>query len=86
LRTSTTELEEAIARILSPYLGQTMARASVRAHYQRLGLVGSRLDDDQVSTLVQKIHAGLNVFVGREKSARIVEDLMKTLPTLRPRP
>jgi hypothetical protein len=86
LGTSTTELEEAIARILSPYLGETMARASVRGHCQRLGLLGSHLGDDQVSTLIQKIHAGLNVFVGRERSARIVEELMEVAKKLRQQP
>ena len=79
---STTDLEETIGRILSPYLGETMARASVRAHCQKLGLLGSELDDEQIGTLVGKLHSGLNVFVGREKSGRIVEEMMKAIETL----
>jgi hypothetical protein len=86
LGTSTTDLEETVVRILSPYLGATMARASVRAHYQRLGPLGSHLDDDQVDTLIHKIHAGLNIFVGHERSARILEELREAVPTLRQQP
>ena len=70
---------EAITVAIAPYLGQGMARSAVMAHVQKLGFDGTHLAPDQVETLMAKIGAGLNIFVGREKSAAILAEVRQVL-------
>lgn len=70
---------EAITVAIAPYLGQSMARSAVLAHAQKLGFDGDRLTPDQIETLMAKIGAGLNIFVGREKSAAILAEVRQVL-------
>jgi hypothetical protein len=67
-----------IARVLSPYVGATMAEASARAHCQKLG-IGPTLEKDQLDALIAKLGSGLTVFVGRQKSQSVVEEMRKAL-------
>ena len=74
--------EAAFARIvavLSPYLGATMAEASIRAHGQKLGIEGPTLSAPQLEALLAKLRGGLAVFVGREQTAVIVEKIRSSL-------
>jgi reverse gyrase len=74
----TFEREAVCAKIVenvTPYLGQTMARASVQTHLQKLGIDGQDVTIDQIEALVNKIGMGLVIFVGRDKSAQIVREL-----------
>ena len=72
-------LEGTIGQVVAPYIGETMARAAVRAHYEGLGIVGPEANGEQVDALIGKIRGGLNVFVGQEKSLKIVEEIMKAI-------
>jgi reverse gyrase len=72
------DCEAVCARIVedvTPYLGQTMAQASVLTHRQKLGINEQDVTLDQVEALVNKIGMGLIIFVGRDKSAQIVREL-----------
>ncbi len=76
------ECEAVCAKIVegvTPYLGQTMARASVSTHRQKLGIDGQHMTVDQLEALVNKIGTGLIIFVGRDKSAQIVRELQSTV-------
>jgi hypothetical protein len=68
-----------LARVLSPYVGATMAEASARAHCQKLGLHGPTLGSEQIEALIAKLGSGLTVFVGRQKSLAVVEEMRKAL-------
>jgi hypothetical protein len=70
-----------IVTVLSPYLGATMAEASIRAHGQKLGIEGPTLSASQLEALLAKLRGGLAVFVGREKTAAIVEKIRESLGT-----
>ncbi|HLA77827.1 MAG TPA: hypothetical protein VJU18_09645 [Vicinamibacteria bacterium] len=70
---------EAIIEVIAPYLGQGMARSAVTAHAQNLGFDGAHLRADQIEILMTKIGAGLNIFVGREKSATILAEVKQVL-------
>jgi hypothetical protein len=77
----TEEVLAELARVLSPYVGATMAEASARAHCQKLGLAGPTLDKEQIEALITKLGSGLTVFVGRQKSQAVVEEMRTALDT-----
>ena len=65
--------------MVAPYLGENMARAAVRGHYKTVGISGDEVGATQIEALVGKIQSGLNVFVGQDKSAKIVGEIMKAI-------
>jgi len=70
---------EALTLTLTPYIGATMARSAVRAQCERLGLDGAVVSGTQAEGLIAKVGNGLNVFLGREKAAVVVEEMRRTL-------
>ncbi len=70
---------EAIIDVIAPYLGPGMARSAVTAHAQKLGFDEAQVTADQVEILLTKIGAGLNIFVGREKSATILARVKRVI-------
>ena len=68
-----------IVKVLSPYLGATMAEASTRTHCEKLGIVGQAMSTEQTDALIGKLASGLAVFVGREKAAGVVQEIRKAL-------
>jgi hypothetical protein len=78
---STEDVVEALVHVLSPYVGETMARASARAQMQKLRLDAAELDAGgaQARALVEKLGQGLNVFVGRARAAAAVEAMKQSL-------
>jgi hypothetical protein len=72
-----------IVRVVSPYVGETMARSSAAAHCQKLG-IGKDIGADQLEALVGRLGSGLNIFLGREKSSRVVEEMRQALRAANP--
>ncbi len=70
---------DAIARVLAPYLGENMARAAVRGHAERLGLRGSHPAGADLERLLDALGPGLGVFVGRDKTQRILDEVRSAL-------
>lgn len=68
-----------IVRVLSPYLGATMAEASARTHCEKLGITGKEMSAEQTDALISKLGTGLAVFVGREKSKAIVQEIRRAV-------
>ena len=66
-------------RVLTPSLGEHMARAAVRAHIDRLGLSSEQLADADIERLLEGLSKGLVVFVGRQVSQRVVAELRAAL-------
>jgi hypothetical protein len=75
---TTEEALQTIVRVVSPYVGDTMARSAAAAHCQKLG-IGKDLAPDQLEALIGRFGSGLNIFLGREKSSRVVEELRQAL-------
>jgi hypothetical protein len=76
---ATQGLAELIVRVLSPYLGPNMARAIARGQCDKLGLVGASVSDAQAASLTSALRPGLNVFVGRDHTDRILQELSTAL-------
>jgi hypothetical protein len=70
---------QALTETLTPYIGATMARSALRAQCERLGLDGDVVSGAQAEGLIVKVGNGLNVFLGREKAALVVEEMRRTL-------
>jgi hypothetical protein len=68
-----------VVAAISPYVGATMAGASVRGFCTRLGLDGPALDRAQVTRLLDALAPGLDVYVGKEKAAIVVREIWAAL-------
>ena len=73
------EAVEAVVKVMSPYIGSTMARSATEAHCQKLGIAGSAVTSEQVDALLGKLGSGLNIFLGRDKSASVVAEARQAL-------
>ena len=62
-----------LVRILGPFIGQAMARASVDGQWDKLNL-GAEAEDDGVEQLLAALAPGLNVFVGRKKGEALMAE------------
>jgi hypothetical protein len=76
---STSDVVRIVVRVVGPYLGETMARSAAEAHCLKLGVNGERIEAAQAEALIAKVGSGLNVFIGREKSASVVSELRQAL-------
>jgi hypothetical protein len=79
----TADALQAITRALTPYVGETMARSATLAHCRRLGIGGTSVQASEVEALLQVLSNGLNVFVGRARSAEAVRSAWEALAALR---
>lgn len=71
-----------LVRALSPYVGATMAGASVRGLCARLVSDGAYLGRAQVQTLIDSLTPGLHVFVGKEKTQVVVREIWSEIDAL----
>jgi len=77
----TSEAVAIMVRGLAPYIGETMARSAAQAQCQKLGVEGGSLNPEQLETLLGKLGSGLNIFLGRDKSALVMNDVRRALAT-----
>jgi hypothetical protein len=76
---TTSVVLETIQRIVSPVLGENMARSAAQAHCRGLGVNGDHMSADQVAQLIDRMGKGLNVFIGREKAGALISELHRAL-------
>jgi hypothetical protein len=80
---TTSETVDAVVKVLAPYIGDTMARSATEAHCQKLGIAAaSPVRPDQLEALLGKLGGGLNIFLGREKSASVIGEVRLALTAL----
>lgn len=73
-----------IVWVVGPYIGETMARSATEAHCQKLGIGTGTISPEQLEALLAKLAGGLNIFLGREKSAAVIADVRRALANLEP--
>jgi hypothetical protein len=76
---------QVVVTVVAPYIGDTMARSATEAHCQKLGLTGPHLSPEQIEALLGKLGGGLNIFLGREKSAAVIGEVRSALARLESR-
>jgi hypothetical protein len=73
---NSTSVLQTITEEISPYLGLTMARSSVDLHCRTLKIERSGMvTGNEVEALLQKLAMGLNIFIGKEKTASVIESI-----------
>lgn len=72
----------AIVRVLGPYVGSTMAKASALGTCEKLGFRSDRIDRAHLPQIVEALAPGLGVFVGRDKAKGVVDTLNAELSNL----
>src|SRR4029450_1124081 len=65
-RRRTQDVLDAIYLVLSPYVGNLMARSAAVAHCRDLGISGAVIGREEVDALLERLGLGLVIFVGRE--------------------
>ncbi len=75
----TSEVVPVMVKVIAPYIGDTMARSAADAHCQRLGIAEGSLAPEQVEALLAKLGAGLNIFLGKDKSATVIAEVRAAL-------
>jgi len=75
----TARATEVMVRVMTPYIGGTMARSATEAHCQKLGISAGHISPEQVEALLAKLAGGLNIFLGREKSKSVIEEVRSAL-------
>jgi len=68
-----------MAKVLGPYIGDTMARSATEAHCQKLGITADTVSHEQLEALLGKLGGGLNIFLGRDKSASVIAEARRAL-------
>jgi len=65
----------AVAEAITPYIGQMMARSSIEMHCKRIGITGRTIDRLQLDELLRRLALGLNIFIGRDKTASVIDQI-----------
>lgn len=68
------ELEAVLVAAIKPFVGETMASASVKSFSKKLGLAGNIAVPDR-ARLIDAVGLGLNVFIGKAKTAEVLTNL-----------
>jgi hypothetical protein len=76
----TSEAVQVMVRVMTPYIGDTMARSATEAHCRKLGIpMGSPMSSEQLELLLTKLAGGLNIFLGRDKAAAVIAEIRSAL-------
>jgi hypothetical protein len=81
-RRNTSEVLDAISRVLEPYIGRLMARTAPTAHFNDLGIRSAVIEGPQIEALVEKLGLALIIFLGKDKAATVVGDMRKAVGAL----
>lgn len=74
-----------VVDVLHPYIGETMARSSARAHCAKLGIPpDGTMTLEQAEAIVVRLAAALKVFLPKEKCVMVVARLRRALSLVPP--
>ena len=73
----------AIADAIAPYIGKTMAQSSIDIHSKKVGITNGTIDAGQIDELLRRLALGLNIFIGRDKTTALVDEIRSGMERLR---
>jgi hypothetical protein len=73
------ETTGSLVAVLAPFLGENMAGAAVQAQLQKVASGPGPLATPEVEALVEKLGRGLVVFLGRAKTAAVVDAMRSSV-------
>ena len=76
------DLANSIYQVINPLVGDTMARASIKAHCKKNGIDVTAIKPQDLPVLATGLGLGLACFIGRERSqniSQIILDLAKKI-------
>ena len=59
---------------MAPYIGKTMAQSSIAMHSKKVG-IDQTIDPSQFEELLRRLALGLNIFIGRDKTTALVDEI-----------
>lgn len=75
----TSVVHQIVADGIAPYVGATMARASVNGHLDKLDVREGVVTTSQIDTLLERLGPGLSVFIGPAQGSEVVEEIRQKL-------
>jgi hypothetical protein len=72
------EAVEVIVGVMAPHIGDTMARSAAQAHCRKLGF-GETVSAEERDLLLERLGSGLNIFLGRDRSAAVLAETRRAL-------
>lgn len=75
----TSDAVQVMVSAMAPYIGETLARSAAEVHCRRVGALQATIDPGQIELVLQKLEAGLHIFLGRDKSAAVIADARRAL-------
>jgi hypothetical protein len=70
---------QAIAAKITPFVGATMATASAAVHSEKLGITGERVSAAEFEQLLKRVGSGLVIFIGHERSQKVMDEIRAEL-------
>jgi hypothetical protein len=71
------QLIDKIVEILGPFMGETMARASLRVYVNEIKINKGSFEPQYLDLLVLRLRTGLTAFAGRDKAQSLINDILR---------
>lgn len=71
------QLVDKIVEILGPFMGDAMARASLRVYVNEIKINEGSFQPQHLDMLVLRLRTGLTAFAGKEKAQQLINDILR---------
>jgi hypothetical protein len=71
------QLIDKIVEILGPFMGETMARASLRVYVNEIKINKGSFEPQYLDLLVLRLRTGLTAFAGKDKAQSLINDILR---------
>ena len=75
------QLVDKIVEILGPFMGESMARASLRVYVNEIKINEGSFQPQHLDMLVLRLRTGLTAFAGKEKAQQLINDILRLKKT-----
>ena len=75
------QLVDKIVEILGPFMGEAMARASLRVYVNEIKINEGSFQPEHLDMLVLRLRTGLTAFAGKEKASQLINEILRMKQT-----